>query len=342
MTNQADAAPAPRVGGADPASFVAGVETHMLELLSERAGAIAEAAARQVSAGGKRLRPLLVLAARPRTLAAGVTDAAFEAAAVHAGAAVELLHTASLVHDDLLDGAQLRRGVPTIDAELGRDAAVAAGDLLFSVAFATLVDARRHLDEQLVQSATRVLARTSRALAIGEALQARQLRDVAMTEAAYLERCAGKTGVLFAASLQLGATFGGASPDDVAALGRFGAAVGTAFQITDDVLDCGEPGTEALLGKAPGADVRDGTITLPMLHALRLDPELAGALAERVAERHVDDLLQRIRRTGALDSARQRAFELHDEALALLDPLADRFDVEPLHEIADRSVDRLT
>ncbi|MCW2956736.1 MAG: Trans-hexaprenyltranstransferase [Thermoleophilia bacterium] len=344
MSHSADLADPTRIGGIEPVAFLADVERHMLDLLGRRDGDVAAAAARQVAAGGKRLRPLLVLAARPRHLdgdASPLTPASFAAAAVHAAAAVELLHTASLVHDDLLDGSQLRRGVPTIDAELGRAGAVAAGDLLFSVAFTTLVEARRHVDERLVHGTVRALARTARALAVGEALQASQQRDVGLTEAAYLERCAGKTGVLFGASLELGATLGAADGSDVTTLGRFGVLVGTAFQLADDILDCGPPETEALLGKVPGADVRDGTITLPMLLALRIDPALAAPLAQQVAEHDVTPLLARIRDTGALESARTRAFQLRDEALALLDGLADRVDVGPLHDVAARSVDRL-
>lgn len=319
-----------------PGAFLDDVEQHMFELVDASGGAIADAARTQIAAGGKRLRPLLVLAAVPST-SEGV-----DRAIVRAGAAVELIHTATLIHDDLLDGADKRRGVPTVGSVLGAEAAVAAGDLLFSLAFQTLTDCREIVDPSLVQRAARVLARTSRTLAEGEALQARQIRDSHLAERDYLLRCACKTGVLFAAALQIGATLAGAGEADVDALGRFGTTVGTAFQITDDVLDCGTPDVEVTLGKLPGADVRDGTVTLPMLIAVEREPALAATLATAVSLEHVEQVLLRIRETGALDAARDRAFAMRDEALELLEPLTDRFDVAPLREVAARSVDRLT
>jgi len=187
-----------------------------------------------------------------------------------------------------------------------------------------------------------VLARASRALAEGEALQARQLRDPYLDESDYLDRCAGKTGVLFEAALQLGAIFGGASEHDVATLGRFGRTVGIAFQLADDVLDCGPPESEAILGKRPGADLRDGTITLPMLHAVHRDGTLAAVLASTVAEPDLESLLTRIRATGALDSATARAHELRADAEALLAGLEGRFDVATLSRVAAMSVDRIS
>lgn len=323
--------------------FVADVDRHMLELLDARDGAVVDAARRPIAAGGKRLRPLLVRAARPVQLNHDPVAAdAFNSCAVRAAAAVELIHTASLVHDDLLDGADMRRGAPTIGAANGRDVAVAAGDLLFSLAFDTLVQCRQHVDERHVQRATRVLARASRALAEGEALQARQLRDPWLAEAGYLDRCGMKTGVLFAASLQLGAILGTAEPDDVHTIGRFGMTVGIAFQVADDVLDCGPPETEAVLGKRPGADVRDGTMTLPMLRAVQVNQQLGPELATQVDARDVEPLLARIRATGALDSAREYAHGLRSEAELLLDQLGDRFEQGPLLQIAAASVDRIT
>ena len=282
-------------------------------------------------------------AARPVTRSSPEIDGeAFEDSALRAAAAVELVHTASLVHDDLLDAAELRRGVPTIGAAAGRDAAVAAGDLLFSVAFATLVDCRDLVGGERTAHAVRLLASTARTLAEGEALQARQVRDPHIGVGAYLDRCAAKTGVLFGASLQLGAVLGGAAHDDVELLGSFGTLVGTAFQITDDVLDCGGVAGAGELGKLAGADLRDGTITLPMLHAMERDPSLAAALARPVPVEDVDALLRRIEATGGIERSREHALRLHEEATALLVQLGDRFEAQPLLEIARRSVHRLT
>jgi geranylgeranyl pyrophosphate synthase len=326
----------------DASGFLARVDAHMLELLDAGLGLVGDAARRPIAAGGKRLRPLLVHAARPMELADGVTPEGFAAAAVRAGAAIELVHTASLVHDDLLDAADLRRGEPTIGAVDGRAIAVSAGDLLFSRAFATLAETRSDVGEARAFAATRVLALTARQLAEGEALQARQGRDPRISISDYLLRCRQKTGALFAAALQCGAVLGGGSERDIAALGRFGDLAGMAFQVADGILDCGRPADAAVLGKEPGADVRDGTITLPMLAALARDPGLAAVLAAPVAEADVAVVLDRIRASGALDVAQTTALELRDDALATIEPLAGRFDLAPLHAIAARSVDRIS
>lgn len=329
--------------GVGVATFLADVDRHMLDLLDGYDGAVGEAARRPIAAGGKRLRPLLVRAARPRALDADAQAAMeFDSCSLRAAAAVELIHTASLVHDDLLDGANLRRGEPTIGASSGREVAVAAGDLLFSLAFSTLVQCRSATDERRVQRASRVLARASRTLAQGEALQARQVRDATLREGAYLDRCQMKTGVLFEAALQLGAILGDATHDDVDVLGRFGRSVGTAFQLADDVLDCGSPGTESVLGKRPGADLRDGTITLPMLRAIQEDASLAPLLAAPVAVEDVDGLLERIRATGALASSSRFAISMAQDAAALLERLDGRYDLGPLQRIASASVDRIS
>jgi geranylgeranyl pyrophosphate synthase len=330
------------VGVRGSGAFLADVDRHMLELLDLRDGPVVEAARIQVAAGGKRLRPLLVRAARPRALdgdrAASMT---WDSCSIRAAASVELIHTASLVHDDLLDDAAMRRGVPTVGAASGRDVAIAAGDLLFSLAFDTLVQCRDATDPRRALRATRVLARASRTLAEGEALQARQLRQPALTEGAYLDRCAMKTGVLFEASLQLGAILGDASLEDVDLLGRFGRLVGIAFQVADDVLDCGAPDTEALLGKRPGADLRDGTMTLPLLRAVLEDPTLAEVLAAPVVDEDVEPVLARVRATGSVESARAYARHVSGEAERLLDELHGRFEHGPLVRIAAASVDRL-
>jgi geranylgeranyl pyrophosphate synthase len=323
-------------------TFVDDVDRHMLELVDAHEGPVAAAARVPIAAGGKRLRPLLVRAARPKALDADAMAAqAFDSASIRAAAAVELIHTASLIHDDLLDGADLRRGEPTVGAAAGRDVALAAGDLLFSLAFATLVECRTVLDERVVLRAARMLARASRTLAEGEAMQSRQTRDPHLMESSYLERCAAKTGVLFEASLQIGAILGGAELDDVDLLARFGRTVGTAFQLADDILDCGAPEAEAVLGKRPGADLRDGTITLPMLHAVQVDPELADVLAGEVADEDVDALLERIRATGALDSSRAAATRLRGDAEQLIEQLGGRFDTGALLRVAAAAVDRI-
>ena len=288
-----------------------------LELLEERLeravashpGLVGEIGAETLAAGGKRLRPMLVFLSAPDELRTGVR-------AVAGGAAVELVHMATLVHDDLLDGADLRRGRPTVWAAHGEAAAKAAGDYLFARAFAQLA-ASGDAD------AVRILAGAALALARGEALQRRQAFRPDTSVEEYLARCSLKTGKLFEAACLLG----GARPE----LGAFGLALGVAFQIADDILDC--TGDFDTTGKAPGVDLRDGTPTLPLLLAARNDPRVWDALAGEP----VDDALERVAATGALDEARRLAYEYTARARAALDGEPGRHSLEALtYLVVDR------
>jgi geranylgeranyl pyrophosphate synthase len=238
-----------------------------------------------LNAGGKRLRPLLVFFATPPG----------EAPSVAAGAAVELVHMATLVHDDLIDGAEFRRGRASAWSAYGPDAALATGDYLFARAFAELAatgDSR----------AVALLADAALGLARGEAMQRRQAHDPDTTVEAYLERCALKTAKLFEAACILG------SPD----LGPFGLALGIAFQITDDILDCSGDTIET--GKIAGVDLREGTPTLPLILAARRDEVVRDALAGGP----LDGALVRVAATGALETAREVALEYAQRARACL------------------------
>jgi geranylgeranyl pyrophosphate synthase len=239
-----------------------------------------------LSAGGKRLRPILVF-----LCGAGDPDEL-----VSAATAVELLHMATLVHDDVLDRAELRRGRPTVFASAGRLAATATGDLLFSRAFAEIAHPG-------AEDAVRALSAASSALARGELMQRADAWDTGVTQERYLERCRLKTGSLFDASCRLGALLGGRA-DLADALGCFGARVGLAFQILDDVLDVSGPSERT--GKPRGTDLLDGTVTLPLILGRRSDPELA-ALDLRAEVRDTasaEAICERIAATGALDEAR--------------------------------------
>jgi geranylgeranyl pyrophosphate synthase len=281
-----------------------------LELLEDRLersvgshpGLVGEIGTDTLAAGGKRLRPVLVFLCTPQEDRAGEP-------AVAGGAAVELVHMATLVHDDLLDGADLRRGRPTAWAEHGGGAAKATGDYLFARAFAELAstgDAR----------AVSLLANAALALARGEALQRRQAFRPDTTVDEYLARCSLKTGKLFEAACLIG----GGEAD----LGAFGLALGIAFQIADDILDC--TGDFDTTGKAPGVDLRDGTPTLPLILAAREDDRIRRALA---GER-VDGALERVADTGAIETARSFALEYAARARAALDGEPDRVSLEAL------------
>jgi len=258
------------------------------DLLREQVGAhgrtLGADAEATLAAGGKRLRPLLVL------LCAG--DGGGERA-LRAATAIELVHMATLVHDDVLDDAPLRRGLPTVAATSGRDRAVSVGDLLFSRAFALLAE---HGDDRAVS----LLAASSVALAEGELAQRRDAFDLDISEQRYLDRCRLKTAKLFECACLMGR--------DVEALGEFGAEIGLAFQLLDDVLDVSGPAERT--GKARGTDLLDGTVTLPLILARVEDPSLADADLRALDPSAAAVLCDRIVATGALEQVRSRAFAM--------------------------------
>jgi geranylgeranyl pyrophosphate synthase len=247
-----------------------------------------------LSAGGKRLRPMLVF------ICAGDADSED---LVQAGAAVELLHMATLVHDDVLDSAALRRGRPTVYARGGAPAATATGDLLFSRAFAELTRTGS-------ADAVRALSSASSALARGELMQREDAWSDAVSPKRYLERCELKTARLFEAACRLGALLGQPGSGAAGPLGVFGSRIGVAFQIFDDVLDVSGP-TERT-GKPRGADLLDGTVTLPLILARRRDPSLRDLDVNDAAE--AEAVCDRIAATGALEEARGEAMTYVEDA----------------------------
>ena len=283
-----------RAAGEHVPGLLARLEGRLAELATDHGAALGAHAGATIAAGGKRLRPLLVF------IAAG--DHAGEGL-VRAAAAVELVHSATLVHDDVLDGAALRRGVPTVVASGGRAAATATGDLLFARAFAELVRNRRP-DE------ISVLSRASQALAEGELHQRADAWDASISLERYLQRCELKTARLFEAACRLGALEAGA---DAGALGDFGRRIGLAFQLLDDVLDVSGPAERT--GKHRGTDLLDGTITLPFIVARGRDPELAALDPRTVRDAgQAERVCDRIEATGALHEARQRALVMVEQA----------------------------
>jgi geranylgeranyl pyrophosphate synthase len=264
------------------------VEELLRSAVADRGERLSRDAVATLAAGGKRLRPMLVL------LCAGEEG---DAAAVRAASAIELVHMATLVHDDVLDDAPLRRGLPTVAATSGRDAAVATGDLLLSRAFALLADAG---DERSV----RLLAEASVALARGELAQRQDAFDRGIGEERYLARCRLKTATLFECACLLGRA------DEH--LRGFGAGIGLAFQLLDDVLDVSGPPERT--GKARGTDLLDGTVTLPLIEAARADPGIREVDLHALDEAGAAALCDRIAATGALQRVRDRALEMVAEA----------------------------
>jgi geranylgeranyl pyrophosphate synthase len=296
------------------------IEERMLSLAAENGPRLARYAGDTIAAGGKRLRPLLVC------LSAGVPPPETDGL-VHAAVAVELVHAATLVHDDVLDGSSLRRGRPTVIATGGRLLATATGDLLFSRAFAELT-ASCSID------AVRVLSLASSELAEGEVMQRADAYDVDLSVERYLTRCRLKTGVLFRAACSLGALEGSG---DVAALGRFGEEIGIAFQILDDILDVSGPPERT--GKPIGTDLLDGTVTLPLILARDQDRELESIDLRTLSPADAISVCRRIADTDALQVARDRALDLVATAKDSLPALPER-QRSALALVADGVVER--
>jgi geranylgeranyl pyrophosphate synthase len=309
------------VGGPPLSRLLERTERRMVELASAYGPRLAEYAGQTISAGGKRLRPLLVC------LAAGAPPPEGDEL-VRAAVAVELVHGATLVHDDVLDGSSLRRGRPTVFASGGRAAAIATGDLLFSRAFAELAGGGS-------LPAVRILSRAAGELAQGELMQRADAFDGSVSVERYLERCRLKTAVLFRAACELGALAAGGPMHE---LGWFGEQIGLAFQLLDDVLDVTGPPERT--GKPRGADLLDGTVTLPVILGRLRDPRLAALdlrtirSAEQAAE-----VCEQIAVSGALADARFRALELVSAAKESL-PALPELQRWALELVADGVVDR--
>ncbi len=260
------------------------VEQILREQAVGHGDALARDAAMTLEAGGKRLRPMLVL------LSAGEEGGE---EVVRAAAAIELIHMATLVHDDVLDAASLRRGQPTVAATSGRARATATGDLLFSRAFALLASPGDLRSIELLSAASVALAR-------GELAQRHDAYDTSIAEARYLERCRLKTATLFECACLLGR--------DDAGVGAFGASIGLAFQLLDDILDVTGPPERT--GKARGTDLLDGTVTLPLILAAERDPEIRGFDLHALDAAGAERLCDRIEASGALPQVRSRALEM--------------------------------
>jgi geranylgeranyl pyrophosphate synthase len=301
--------------------------------VTAQAGApLASPASATIRAGGKRLRPLLVVLAAES--AGGPPDTPDgEERLLRAAVAVELVHSATLVHDDLIDGAQLRRGHPTVAAGAGRHMAIATGDLLFSLAFAEL--ARNQSATQL-----RALSDASSALAAGELLQREDAYAAHVAVERYLYRCELKTAALFEAACRLGALTAAAGSDELAAaLGAFARRIGLAFQMLDDVLDVSGPVERT--GKSRGTDLLDGTVTLPFILARERDGALADFdLASLSGPGQAEELCERIAATGALHEARERALGVVAEAKAALPSILPDGRAGLLGLVADAVVER--
>ncbi|MGW1197668.1 polyprenyl synthetase family protein [Streptomyces sp. NPDC002536] len=317
---------------ADVQAGLAAVEEGLLEATKSDVPFITEAAQHLVRAGGKRFRPLLV------ALAAQFGDP-YAPGVVPSAVVVELTHLATLYHDDVMDEAAVRRGVPSANSRWDNSVAVLTGDFLFSRASRILAD--------LGPEAVRIQAEAFERLVTGQILETAGPRDGRDPVEHYLDVIAGKTGSLIAVSGRYGAMMSGADEGVVEILTHYGERLGTAFQLADDVLDIASDSHES--GKTPGTDLREGIPTLPVLH-LRAhaaatgapeDLELCALLDGDLTDDAVHaEVLRRLRAHPALEQARRDTVRYAQEARAILSPLPDCPAKAALEELCDAVVHR--
>ena len=280
--------------------------------------------------GGKRLRPILLLMAARLAGYRGPR-------AVHMGCVLELLHTATLVHDDVVDHAPLRRGLPSVNARWGDDASVLVGDYLYAQSFALMVQ-----DQDLKVLET--LAGATVSMTEAEVFQLERKRAGVTTETDYLQIVTQKTASFISACCRIGALLGGSAPEQVDGLTRYGLDIGIAFQISDDSLDF--VADEARLGKAIGADLREGKITLPLIAALdrATGPErdrIQHLLGLRTLDaEQIEEIRLVVMKHKGLEYALDRAHVYAQSAKSALQAFPDSEDRETLALIADFVVDR--
>ena len=288
---------------------MAGVDALIRARLASDVVLIQQIAEHIIAAGGKRLRPMLVLLAA-RAMGYGGRDH------LQLAAVIEFIHTATLLHDDVVDESDLRRGRSTANALWGNAPSVLVGDFLYSRSFQLMVELER-------MEVMRILADTTNQIAEGEVLQLLHINNPDTDEAAYLRVVERKTAVLFAAATRLGAVLGDAGADAERALHDYGLNLGIAFQIADDVLDY--TADAAALGKNLGDDLAEGKATLPLIHAIAHAPEAEAAELRRIVEEGdttaMPAVLAAIQSTGGIAHAGRRAQEYAGRALAALEPL---------------------
>jgi octaprenyl-diphosphate synthase len=291
---------------------------------------IPQLAAHLVAAGGKRLRPLLTLAAARLCGYAGLRH-------VQLAACVEFIHTATLLHDDVVDESLLRRGLASANAVFGNKASVLVGDFLFARAFQLMVE-----DGSL--KVLEILSQAAATIAEGEVLQLATQNDLSTPEERYLDVIKGKTAALFAAACQVGAVVAGRTEAEEAAIASFGLNLGIAFQLVDDALDYAAD--QATLGKTVGDDFREGKITLPVLAAFAAGDEAERAFWHRTieaSEQHDSDLdhaMRLMQRHRAIPVTLDRAGHFTDLAKSALSVFADSPMRRALLDVADYTVRR--
>jgi octaprenyl-diphosphate synthase len=310
---------------------VARVEGVLESVVAAPAGYVAELIEHVRGFGGKRLRPAMVLLAGRAVNPEKTTE-------IHArlGAVVELIHTATLVHDDILDGALLRRGRQTLHRMEGTEVAVLLGDFLLASAYAEAASIPDRM-------ASHYLAHVTRAVCQGEVLQVHERGNLDLTEETYSEIIRKKTAILYSASCRVGAYYAGANDATATALDDFGCGIGMAFQIVDDVLDL--VGDERVVGKSLGTDLQRQKMTLPLIHFMQTgDRATVAAVRDALSSGRGAENAPMIRRAvienGSVEFARGRAEKYVNEANARLDVLAPTAARETLRRIGAYVLER--
>lgn len=281
-----------------------------------------------IKSGGKRLRPLLVVLS---SRACGYTGHHH----ILLAAIIEFIHTATLLHDDVVDGSHLRRGRDTANAIWGNEASVLVGDFLYSRAFQMMVDIKN-------MSVMEILADSTNIIAEGEVLQLMNCNNADILEAEYLRVIRSKTAKLFESAGRLGAVIAHRPKDEELALARYGMHLGTAFQLIDDVLDYTASADE--MGKNVGDDLAEGKPTLPLIHALRegtpAQSQLVRTAIEEGGREHIDGVLNAMIETGAIAYTAQQAQREAQMAIAALAPISASAYRDALVDLAEFAVNR--
>jgi len=281
-----------------------------------------------VAGGGKRLRPLLVLLAADACGYEGQQH-------IPLAAVIEFIHTATLLHDDVVDNSELRRGNATANAKWGNAPSVLVGDFLYSRAFQIMVEIGSMEIMQVISHATTIIAE-------GEVLQLLNQRNPDISEEAYLQVVLGKTAMLFEAATEVGAILAGASTDDRESLRKYGQHLGIAFQIVDDLLDY--LSDSETLGKNVGDDLAEGKTTMPLIHAMRVGSDEDKALIRNaIRNGGLDDLtpiLDIVHNTGSVDYTRSEAHDQIGKAKRAIANLPDTSFKQTLLQIADIAIAR--
>ncbi|MCV7206450.1 geranylgeranyl pyrophosphate synthase [Mycolicibacterium peregrinum] len=314
---------------ADVRDSVARIEQLMSDELGKADELMAEAVQHLFQAGGKRFRPLFTV------LAASLGPRPDDPDVAIAGAVIELVHLATLYHDDVMDEAQMRRGAPSANARWGNNIAILAGDYLFATA--------SRLVSRLGPDAVRVIADTFAQLVTGQMRETRGAAEHVDSVDHYLKVVYEKTACLIAASGRFGATFSGADAEQVERLNRLGGIVGTAFQISDDIIDIDSDPDES--GKVPGTDLREGVHTLPVLYALRESGPDSDRLRELLAtpverEEDVAEALTLLRRSAGMVRAKETVAEYAAQARDELASLPAGPGRDALATLVDYTVNR--